>query len=85
MKKESLETLTKIFNLLDEVAVDKIDYAIATEQCIGISTYNVTDYGDEINAKKSVFEEVMNYLAQKISTGEVECMSYKTFYESCID
>ena len=64
---------------------DKIDYAIATEQCIGISTYNVTDYGDEINAKKSVFEEVMNYLAQKISTGEVECMSYKTFYESCID
>ena len=29
MSKESLETLTKIFNLLDEVAVDKIDYAIS--------------------------------------------------------
>lgn len=64
---------------------DKIDYAISTEQCIGISTYNVTDYGDEINAKKSVFEEIMNYLIQKISAGEVECMSYKTFYDNCIN
>lgn len=64
---------------------DKIDYAISTEQCIGISTYNVTDYGDEINAKKSVFEEAMNYLIQKISAGEIECMSYKTFYDRCIN
>lgn len=64
---------------------DKIDYAISTEQCIGISTYNVTDYGDEINAKKSMFEEIMNYLLQKISAGEVECMSYKTFYDDCIN
>ena len=63
----------------------KIDYAIETEQVVAISTYDVTEYGDEMNAKKSMFEEIIDYIQDKYDTDQINVMSYKTFYEKCME
>ena len=68
-----------------EYIKSKIDYAIETEQVIGIGTYDVTEYGDEINAKKSMFEEIIEYIQERFETNQINVMSYKTFYEKCIE
>ena len=68
-----------------EYIKSKIDYAIETEQVVAISTYDVTEYGDEMNAKKSMFEEIINYIQDKYDTDQINVMSYKTFYEKCME
>lgn len=68
-----------------EYIKSKIDYAIETEQVVAISTYDVTEYGDEMNAKKSMFEEIIDYIQDKYDTDQINVMSYKTFYEKCIE
>lgn len=67
-----------------EYIKQKIDYAISTEQVLGISTYDVTEYGDELNAKKSMFEEIIQYIQDRYETNQINVMSYKTFYERCV-
>lgn len=67
-----------------EYIKSKIDRAINTEQVVAISTYDVTEYGDELNAKKSSFEEILTYISEKCETGQLECLSYKSFYEKCV-
>lgn len=75
MKKESLETLTKIFNLLDDVAVDKIDYAIGglehtkelVEGKVDATTINealedITNVIEEIKKTINLSEELENKL-----------------------
>ena len=68
-----------------DAIIEKIRYAVRTGQVIGVSTYNITDYGDEMNAKRSMFEVVLEYIKELHETNQAECMSYKTFYEKCID
>ena len=81
MKKESLETLTKIFNLLDEVAVDKIDYAIGglehtkelVEDKVDATTINealedITNAIEEIKKTINLSEELEN----KLMNGEFD-------------
>ena len=68
-----------------EYIKSKIDYAIETEQVVAISTYDVTEYGDEMNAKKSMFEEIIDYIQDKYDTDQINVMSYKTFYEKCME
>lgn len=67
-----------------EYIKNKITYAINSGQTIAISTYDITEYGDEINAKKSVFEELIEFIANLVDTNQIECMSYKTFFEKCV-
>lgn len=62
----------------------KIITAINTGQAIAISTYDVTEYGDEINVKKSVFEDLIEYIESLVDTDKIDCLSYKSFYEKCI-
>ncbi len=62
----------------------KIDYIIKTGQVLGINTYDVTEYGDELNAKKNMFEEIIDYIKEKVDTDQLQCMSYKTFYNKCV-
>ncbi|MDD3122004.1 MAG: hypothetical protein PHC62_00645 [Candidatus Izemoplasmatales bacterium] len=64
---------------------EKIDYAIATEQTVAISTYDVTEYGDEMNAKRSTFENIINYIEERFDTNQINVMSYRSFYNKCID
>ena len=68
-----------------EYIKSKIDYAIETEQVVAISTYDVTEYGDEMNAKKSMFEEIIDYIQDKYDTDQINVMSYKTFYEKYME
>ena len=81
MKKESLETLTKIFNLLDEVAVDKIDYAIgglehtkelvedkAPTTTISEVLEDITNAIEEIKKTMNLNEELEN----KLMNGEFD-------------
>lgn len=75
----------KINNLTTtEKIKDCIDYAIATGQCISLFTNNITEYGDEANAKQLMFELVIDYIQEKVNAGELECMTYRQFYETCI-
>lgn len=66
-----------------EYIKSKITTAINTGQVVAISTYDVTEYGDEINAKKSVFEDLIEYIESLVDTDQIECLSYKSFYEKC--
>lgn len=67
-----------------EYIKSKINTAIHTGQTVAISTYDVTEYGDEINAKKSVFEELIEFIESLVDTDQIECLSYKSFYEKCV-
>ena len=67
-----------------ETVIEKIRYAVSTGQTIGISTYNITEYGDEINAKRIEFEKVLKVIEELHDSNQAECMSYKSFYERCV-
>lgn len=67
-----------------EYIKEKILTAINTGQAVAVSTYDVTEYGDEINAKKLVFEELIEFIENLVDTDQIECLSYKSFYEKCI-
>lgn len=63
--------------------IKKIDYIIETGQALSLYTYDVTNYGDEINAKKEMFESIINYLVDKINDGELQCLTFSDFYNKC--
>ena len=72
-------------NVEIEEIIDKIDYAIETGQSIVLYTNDVTEYGSEIDSKKIMFESVVNYIYDKIEEGSIECMTFKEFYNKCVN
>lgn len=64
---------------------DCIDYAIETGQTISLFTNNITEYGDDANAKQIIFEDLMEYIIEKINAGQLQCMTYKDFYNRCTE
>lgn len=62
-----------------------IDYIIETGQTLCLYTYNVTQYGDEIACSKAMFESVIEYIERKINHGDVQCLTFKDFYNQCVN
>lgn len=63
----------------------RIDYAISTGQVLVLYTNDVTEYGDEINAKKAMFESIISYIETKMKSNELSCMTFRDFYRACVD
>lgn len=64
-----------------EAIIEKIQYAIDNECCICIYTNNVTDYGDEISAKKTLLEAVINFILE--NKDKITMMTFSEFYNKC--
>ena len=67
-----------------EEMINKIKYCIETGQTICIYTGNVTEYGDEISAKKEIFETVIKYIKSQVDLGKLQCLTFSEFYNKCI-
>lgn len=64
-----------------EEIIEKIQYAIDNECCICIYTNNVTDYGDEISAKKTLLEAVIKFILE--NKDKITMMTFSEFYNKC--
>ena len=64
-----------------EEIIRKIQYAINNECCICIYTNNVTEYGDEISAKKTLLEAVINFALN--NKDKITMMTFSEFYDRC--
>ena len=73
-----------IMNSNLDVAKEEIDKCIQTGYCLNIFTHGV--YENNINdlyADKTIYTELLDYIKQKVDTGEVQVMTYRDFYEAC--
>ena len=66
------------------VIKEKIDEIINTGQCLCIYTSNVTQYGDDISAKQSEFEDVVRHIVNYKRAGRVQCLTFSDFYSKCV-
>lgn len=69
---------------LDDI-IDKIDYAMESNQVVVLYTNDVTEYGSEIDSKKVIFESVVDYIYDRVKEGKIECLTFSEFYHRCID
>lgn len=69
---------------LDDI-IDKIDYAIESNQVVVLYTNDVTEYGSEIDSKKVIFESVVDYIYDRVKEGKIECLTFSEFYHRCVD
>lgn len=65
--------------------IDKIDYAIESNQAVVLYTNDITEYGSEIDSKKVIFESIIDYIQEKIEDGSIECMTFSEFYNKCVN
>lgn len=63
----------------------KIDYIIETGQCMSLYTNNITTYGSNVDASKSQFEAIIDYISKKVQSGELQCLTFEEFYNRCIN
>lgn len=66
-----------------EILIDKINYAINTGQAVCLYTNSVTEFGEENAANKTMFENVLNHIIEQVELGNIECMTFREFYEKC--
>ena len=67
-----------------ESMINKIKECIETGQTICIYTGNVTQYGDEISAKKEMFEAVVKFIKSQVDLGKLQCLTFNEFYNKCV-
>lgn len=65
----------------EEDIINKIQYAIDHDCCICIYTSNVTNYGSELDAKKTLLESVVNYILE--NKDKITPMTFSDFYNKC--
>lgn len=63
----------------------RIDYTIETGQVLVLYTNDVTEYGSDIDATKVMFEAIINYIVEKQKTTDLKCMTFRDFYNACIN
>ena len=64
-----------------EEIIDRIQYAIDNECTICLYTNNVTNYGDEASAKKTLLESVVKFLME--NQDKITAMTFSDFYNKC--
>lgn len=69
---------------LDSI-IDKIDYAMESNQVVVLYTNDVTEYGSEIDSKKVIFESIIDYIHDRVEEGKLECLTFSEFYHKCTD
>lgn len=73
-------TLMSNYTTAEEI-IEKLQYAIDNECCVCIYTNNVTDYGDEQSAKKTLLESVVNFILE--NKDKITPMTFSEFYNKC--
>ena len=68
-------------NVTEEEIIAKLQYAIDNNCCICLYTNNVTNYGDEANSKKTLFEKVIKFLND--NRDKITAMTFSEFYNKC--
>lgn len=71
-------------NMAEDI-IEQIDYIIETGQTMALFTNNVTEYGDESSLKEITFETVLDYVLEKIDAGELQVMTFESFYKACVE
>ena len=61
----------------------RIDYAINNNVALCLYTRDVTEYGSEADSTQLMFESVVNYIMEKIDSGELQCLTMSEFYHRC--
>lgn len=61
----------------------RIDYAIKNNVALCLYTRDVTEYGSEADSTQLMFESVINYIMEKIDSGELQCLTMSEFYHRC--
>lgn len=64
-----------------EEIIEKIQYAIDNHCTICLYTNNVTDYGSELDAKKTLLESVIKFILE--NKDKIEIMTFSEFYKIC--
>ena len=68
-------------NTTETEIIQKLQYAINNKCAICIYTNNVTSYGDEQSAKKTLLESVINFILK--NKNKITPMTFSEFYEKC--
>lgn len=65
----------------EEEIISKLQYAIDNETCICLYTNNVTEYGNEADAKKIALEKVIEFITE--NKDKITPMTFAEFYNKC--
>lgn len=68
-------------NTTEEEVIAKIQYAIDNNCSICLYTNNVTNYGNEADSKKTLFESVVKFILD--NKDKITPMSFSEFYNKC--
>ena len=68
-------------NVTTEQIIARIQYAIDNDCCICLYTNNVTNYGDEASAKKTLLESVVKFIIE--NKDKITPMTLSDFYNKC--
>lgn len=68
-------------NVTAEDIIAKIQYAIDNDCCVCLYTNNVTNYGSEIDAKKTLLESVIKFIIE--NKDKITPMTLSEFYNKC--
>ena len=78
--------MTLISNLLTEDEIkNKIDYAISNNVALSLFVRDVTEYGDDLVAKKATFESIIDYIHEKEKEGKLQVLTMADFYHKCVE
>lgn len=61
-----------------------IDDAVKYGKAVCISVYDVSMYGDELNAQQSDFTDIIAHIDEYVSSNQLQVMSMKEFYTKCV-
>lgn len=67
-----------------EDIVEWIDYIIETGQTLALFTNEITEYGNDSSLKEITFETVIDYIMSKVESGELQVMTFESFYKECL-
>ena len=62
---------------------NSIDYIIKNNLALCLYTRDITEYGSEADSTQLMFESVVNYIIEKVNTGDLQCLTMSEFYHRC--
>ena len=52
---------------------------------MGLFTNDVTEYGTDSSLKEVTFENVIDYVLEKVESGQLQVMTFEEFYHACVE